>query len=116
MTINSSRHDIDSYSRCLASDGTLGHCSGVPAETWTVSADGLLKSAGRCLANTVRGPTLQRCSGAPAQRWRYAFSGNLINSANKKCLSISLANGESASLTVSSCGHNQPNQVWSLPN
>jgi alpha-galactosidase len=116
MIVNSSRHDIDSYSRCLASDGTVGHCSGAPAETWTVSADGSLKSAGRCLASTARRPTLQRCSGAPAQHWRYALSGNLINGADRKCLSIGLANGESASLTVSVCGHNQPNQVWALPN
>jgi alpha-galactosidase len=116
MIVNSSRHDIDSYSRCLASDGTVGHCSGAPAEIWTVSADGSLKSAGRCLASTARGSTLQRCSGAPAQHWRYALSGNLINGADKKCLSISLVNGEPASLTVSVCGHNQPNQVWSLPN
>jgi len=116
MTVNSSRHDIDSYSRCLESDGTVGHCRGAPAETWTVSADGSLKSSGWCLASTAKDSILQRCSSSPAQHWRYTLSGNLINGANKKCLSISLANGEPASLTVSVCGHNQPNQVWSLPN
>ena len=116
MIINSSKHDIDSYSRCLSAKGEVGRCSGAQDEMWTVSHDGLLKSSTRCLASTDSGPALQPCTGAGAQHWRYTLSGNLISAASKECLSTAVVNGEPTSLTVSVCGHDQPNQVWSLPN
>jgi alpha-galactosidase len=116
MILNSSKHDIDSYSRCLSAKGEVGRCSGAQDEMWTVSHDGLLKSSTRCLASTDSGPALQPCTGAGAQHWRYTLSGNLISAASKECLSTAVVNGEPTSLTVSVCGHDQPNQVWSLPN
>jgi alpha-galactosidase len=116
MIINSSKHDIDSYSRCLSAKGAVGRCAGIADEIWTVSLDGSLRSSGRCLASTAAGPALQPCTGVRGQHWRYTLSGNLINAANKECLSSSVVNGEPTSLTVSVCGHNQPNQIWSLPN
>jgi alpha-galactosidase len=116
MTINSSKHDIDSYSRCFSAKGKVERCSGAQDEMWTVSQDGSLKSSTRCLTSTASGPTLQQCTGARVQHWRYTLSGNLISAASNECLSTAVVNGEPTSLTVSVCGHNQPNQVWSLPN
>lgn len=116
MIVNLSKHDIDSYSRCLSTTGRVEDCSGAPTETWTVASDGSLKSAGRCLTGTDGGPSLQQCTDAPAQHWLYTSSGNLINAAGRKCLSTSLSNGGPGPLGLSPCGHNQPNQIWSLPN
>jgi alpha-galactosidase len=116
MIINSSKHDIDSYSRCLSAKGEVGHCSGAPDEIWTVSPNGLLKSSTRCLAGMDSGPVLQPCTDTRRQHWAYTLSGNLINAANNECLSTAIVHDEPTSLTISVCGHNQPNQVWSLPN
>jgi alpha-galactosidase len=116
MIVTPSHHDIDSYSRCLAASGSVGNCRGIPTETWTVTAEGFLKSAGLCLTVVDGKPTMQACAGAGAQRWKYTLSGNLVSAADDRCLSTSDMNGKPQSLSVEDCGHNQPNQIWSLPN
>jgi alpha-galactosidase len=114
--VSLSRHDIDSYSRCLAATGSAGNCSGAPTEAWTVSADGSIESGGRCLAIANGAPTMQACSHAAAQRWKYTLSGNLVNAADNKCLSVTGSSGNPQNLAAIACGHNQPDQIWSLPN
>ena len=114
MTTDKPHETIDGYAHCLAA-GTVEDCSGSPAETWTVSPRGELKSAGGCLAATGGEPALKVCDGSLAERWRYTLAGNLINAANSMCLT-NLSAGATGPITLQSCGHNQLNQIWSLPN
>ena len=89
---------------------------GTSAETWTITAHGVLKSAGRCLAVADGKPAMQPCSAQrrPALeihaarkfsecRWRMSH-GQRLQTTNRKALSMQ------------ACGHNQPDQIWSLPN
>ncbi|HXX21816.1 MAG TPA: ricin-type beta-trefoil lectin domain protein [Terriglobia bacterium] len=112
------RHrDIASYSLCLAAPGHVGTCAGTPEETWTVTASGALKSAeGRCLAVVDGKPEMQACGPTSAQYWNYTLAGNLIDNENHECLSAGGPDGKPQSLSMQACGHNQPNQIWSLPN
>ena len=114
MILPGVHHDIDSYTRCLAAPGQVGACIGAPAETWTVTAEGALKSAGRCLAVVDGKPVMQACAGSNAQQWNYTLLGNLISAVNGECLSS--APDDKQPLAMQPCEHNQPNQIWSLPN
>jgi alpha-galactosidase len=114
--VSPSKHNIHSYSRCLAATNSAGNCNGAPTETWTVSADGSIESGGRCLAIANGAPTTQTCNQSVAQRWKYTLSGNLINAADNKCLSVTGSSGNPQNLSAKACGHNQPDQIWSLPN
>ncbi|MEO6910361.1 MAG: ricin-type beta-trefoil lectin domain protein [Edaphobacter sp.] len=116
MTVSGKQHDVNSYSRCLAASGSVESCAGTPAEAWTVTADGALKSGARCLAVAEGKLVMQQCSSSTAQRWKYTLVGNLIHAGNSECLSASAPNSGSQSLSVQACGHNLPNQIWSLPN
>lgn len=116
MTVNPSHHDIDSYSRCLAAPGQVGNCMGTAAESWIVTAGGTLKSAGRCLGVVDGKPALEACAAKTSQHWSYTLAGNLVNASDKRCLSTSDLNNKPESLTMETCGHNQPEQIWSLPN
>jgi alpha-galactosidase len=111
-----SHHDIDSYSRCLAAPGSVGKCAGTAAERWIVTANGALKSAERCLAAVNDKTALPPCAAGDAQRWNYTLAGNLVNAADGKCLSSSGPAITRQTLTMQNCGHNQANQIWSLPN
>jgi alpha-galactosidase len=116
--IATGRHrDIESYSRCLAAPGQVGTCVGTAAETWTVTASGALKSAGRrCLGAVDNKPVMQACSSGSDQHWRYTLAGNLVNAADHECLSASGPDTEPQGLNMRACGYNQPDQIWSLPN
>jgi alpha-galactosidase len=110
------QRDTESYSRCLAAPGTVGDCAGTPAETWTVTAGGRLESGGRCLAVAADKPVMQACAAGKAEQWNYTLTGNLVNAEDRRCLSSSAPESKLQSLSIQVCGHNLPNQIWSLPN
>jgi alpha-galactosidase len=116
MIATHSQHDIDSYSLCLSASGSVGSCQGASDERWVVTARGALTSGGLCLSADKSAVVMQPCRGVNAQYWKYNLSGNLINAADDKCLSAGNINGKPRSLSVAACGHNLPDQIWSLPN
>jgi alpha-galactosidase len=113
------RPDINEYSRCLAASGTapgsVGACMGTAAETWTVTSGGALKSAAGCLAVVNGQPVVQACVSGRAQHWNYNQAGNLLDGAGQ-CLTATGPDDQARSLSMQACGHNLPNQLWSLPN
>jgi alpha-galactosidase len=115
--IATGRHrDVESYSRCLAAPGSVGVCAGTREETWTVTASGALETPGRrCLGVTDGKPVLEACTPGRAQGWHYTLAGNLVNAADHECLSASGPDTESHGLNMQACGHNRPDQIWSLP-
>ena len=119
MTTNPDRyhHDIDSYSRCLAAPGQVEACSGTRGEIWVVTSSGALRSlGGRCLAVANGKPVMEACRAMSAQRWRYTLKGNLKSAHDHQCLSAAGPANDPQSLAIEPCGHNQQNQIWSLPN
>lgn len=104
--------NIEDYTRCLAAPGRVEACTGNPAEGWTVTHDGALKSGGKCLAEEGGKATLASCDSNSAQRWSYTLAGNLVNRHNHLCLTGKSGMG---GVTVQACGHNLASQVWSLP-
>ena len=109
-------HTINGYTRCLASPGSVESCVGTAAERWTVTPDGALRSSGdECLALAHGKPLLEECRPVKSQHWRYTLRGNLISSTDHQCLSSAGLESE-AHLEMQPCGHNLPNQIWSLPN
>lgn len=115
MTAAGKHRSIEGYSRCLAVSGSVEECAGTAAETWTVTARGDLKSAGRCLSIANGKPVMQACTASKSHRWNYTLLGNLVG-AGDQCLTASDPNSPSQGLNMQPCGHNQPNQIWSLPN
>jgi alpha-galactosidase len=115
MIATGKHREIETYSRCLAASGSVGDCAGIPAESWTVTSSGELKSAGSCLAVVDGKPVMRKCDESKNQRWEYMLSGNLVGSDNE-CLSTTNGASEPRSVSMQACGHNQPNQIWSLPN
>jgi len=111
MTLPRGQHTMDGYVRCLSAEGTIAPCSGAPAESWTITPQGALQSGNKCLAASATGTTLQACSNTKPQHWTYTLAGNLKNAASEACLSTDADN----KLTTQPCGHNLPNQIWSLP-
>lgn len=110
------RHEsIEGYNVCLAASGHVEACAGTSAETWTIAAQGALKSAGRCLTAAGSHPAMETCADASAQHWKYTLVGNLV-SENGGCLTASGPTGTPHGLIIEPCGHNQRNQIWSLPN
>jgi len=117
VTAPGRHHDVASYCLCLAAPGRVGTCAGTSEETWTVATGGALKSAGgRCLAVVDGKPAMQVCASTDAQHWNYTLVGNLVDNADHECLSAGGAGGKPGGLSLETCGHNQPNQIWSLPN
>jgi len=118
MTSADRRHrSLEGYTSCLAAPGRVEACDGTAGEIWTVTSKGALHSSGGlCLAVAEGTPVLQACRRASAQYWRYTLAGNLISAAGHQCLSVASMDGNTQSLQVQPCGHNQPNQIWSLPN
>ena len=108
---------FDGYTQCLAAPGVLAGCASTPAETWTIGKDGELQSAGQCLTTAHGQLTMRSCAARTTQRWRYTQVGNLVD-ADGQCLTASSSRVPSPSpgLSLHSCGHNQPDQIWSLPN
>ncbi|MGC2402155.1 MAG: ricin-type beta-trefoil lectin domain protein [Acidobacteriaceae bacterium] len=116
MIVSPSHHDIDGYSRCLTAPGQIGNCMGTGAESWIVTGGGTVKSGGRCLGVVDGRPVIEACAAKTSQHWSYTLGGNLVNASGKKCLSASDLNNKAQSLALETCGHNQPTQIWSLPN
>lgn len=109
------RHpSINEYSVCLATPGDVGSCAGRATESWTFTPGGVLKSGGRCLAVKNGKVGMQTCRSG-AEHWKYNLVGNLIGSGGQ-CLTAGDSNGQVRNLSMQACGHNQPNQIWSLPN
>lgn len=115
ITTGEELRDIAHYSLCLAASGRTESCTGNSDESWTVGEDGSLRSGARCLAAAEGKTVMQACSGDATQQWKYSLAGNLINASDHQCLSSDSASGPDA-LSIQACGHNLPNQIWSLPN
>lgn len=117
LTANETTHDhgFDHYTRCLSNSGSVEACEGTPAETWTFTAGHALQSAGNCLTVAAGKPVMQSCTGSKAQQWNYTLSGNLV-STDQQCLSSNGSEMTRQSLELEACGHNRPDQTWSLPN
>jgi alpha-galactosidase len=114
ITPASDRQAIENYAHCLAGSQVKA-CTADPAEAWTVTSAGSLKSSQGCLGVADGRPVTQPCSGNEAQRWRYTVQGKLVNG-NNHCLTSNDPTAEVQTLSIQSCGHNQPGQIWSLPN
>jgi len=116
--IATGRHrDIESYSRCLAAPGNVAPCAGTSLEKWTVTAGGALMSGeGLCLGVADGKPVMQACASVNAQRWDYTLAGNVVNAEDHQCLTTAGRDSQPQGLTMQVCGHNQPEQIWSLPN
>lgn len=112
LTANEQKHDFgfEGYTRCLSAQGTAGACTGSSSETWVVADDGTLRSGGNCLAGANGKAIMQPCSASTDQRWTWTRAGQL-RQGPQQCLT-----GAETGLTLQSCGHNLPDQVWSLPN
>ena len=59
---------------------------------------------------------MQACASTGAQSWTYTLLGDLVNNEDHKCLSAAGPKGKPEALDMQACGHNLPNQIWSLPN
>jgi alpha-galactosidase len=116
MTTDKPKESIDGYAHCLAAAATVEDCSGTPGESWTITSGGELKSGGGCLAFANGRPTIEACDGSERERWEYTLSGNLVNAGDNMCLTNQSAGTTGQPATMQPCGHNQPNQIWSLPN
>jgi alpha-galactosidase len=116
MTTDKPKESIDGYAHCLAAAATVEDCSGATAETWTVTPRGELKSGGGCLAFANGRPTIEACDGSERERWNYTLAGNLVNAGDNMCLTNQSAGATGQPATMQPCGHNQLNQIWSLPN
>jgi len=114
MTAAGEHRDSEGYTRCLAAPGLVEDCAGTRAETWTMGAHGALKAGGLCLTAADGKAIVRACTGGDAQRWLYTLDGNLRGTSGK-CLTAGASAGPSSSLSLQACGHNLPNQIWSLP-
>ncbi|MDE3180776.1 MAG: ricin-type beta-trefoil lectin domain protein, partial [Acidobacteriota bacterium] len=109
-------HRGSDYTSCLASTGSVEACVGTASESWTATPKGALRASGdQCLAVSNGKPVMESCRSTKAQRWRYKLNGNLIGQ-DHQCLSAAGQEGGPESLEMQPCGHNLPNQIWSLPN
>ena len=116
ITVAAGRHrSMDGYTRCLTASGVVEDCAGTSSETWTMTPSGTLKSGGKCLAAADGKTAMETCSAGKTERWKYTLLGNLV-STDGSCLTASGPDNQSAPLSLSSCGHNQPDQIWALPN
>jgi alpha-galactosidase len=116
MTTDHPHELIDGYAHCLAAPGIVDDCSGAPTETWTLTPRGELKSADGCLAAQYGKVALEVCNGSNPQHWDYTLAGNLVNAGDKMCLTNAEAGATGQPMSLQACGHNQLNQIWSLPN
>jgi hypothetical protein len=111
--------------RCLdvVGDGrTRGHrlhvqnCDGSAAQTWTLPADGTLRTGGRCGQPTEDGSVkLLDCDGRAIGQWRRGGDGTLVNVGTGNCLTDP-DNGErnGSEVRVRSCDGGAAQQ-WSVP-
>lgn len=97
-------------------------CTGNPNQTWTLPGDNTVRTLGKCLdipgSATKAGTAvdLSDCAGAPGQQWTYNQSGELVNPNSGLCLDVTGGSSNNGTkLEIWTCGHNQNNQTWSLP-
>lgn len=96
-------------------------CNGSAVENWVAPGDGTLRLAGLCLQDPNSGgsqtqQTLGTCTGSANQTWSYDTVGNLVNAANSLCLDIFASQpSNNTEVDVFTCGYNQANQLWALP-
>jgi alpha-galactosidase len=115
ITADPHHRKTDGYSRCLSSAGSVAPCAGTAGESWTVTPAGALRSSGgQCLAVASGKTQFEACRSVPSEHWRYTLMGNLIN--DDACLSAMGPETGPQTLGIQPCGHNQANQIWSLPN
>lgn len=116
ITADERHRGIEGYTRCLAEPGGVEPCAGAGGESWTVTPEGALRSSdGECLTVANRKPVLETCRSVKSQHWRYALKGNLISGGDSQCLSAAGPETGPQPLEMQRCGHNLPNQIWSLP-
>lgn len=115
MVVPGKSRNLDGYTRCLAAPGVVENCAGTQAEAWFVGAEGSLRSAGQCLTQASGLLAMRPCNSRNTQRWTYTQAGNLVG-ADGQCLTASGSAPLPRGLELHACGHNAPNQIWSLPN
>lgn len=116
MIVPGEHPGMKNYTRCLSAAGKVEDCVGAPAEAWIFSSTGTLDSGGNCL-NVKNGRlAMQPCNNSNDQGWTYNLVGNLIDGFDGKCLTAIGPDTKPQGLALQSCGHNLPNQIWSLPN
>ena len=100
----------------------LYQCTGNPNQRWTIDADGTVRTLGKCLSalngSTAAGTevVLSTCTGAAGQTWAYQQNGNLVDTASGLCLDVyGGGTADGTELDTWTCGDNQLNQIWSLP-
>ncbi|KAJ4295227.1 hypothetical protein N0V90_007238 [Kalmusia sp. IMI 367209] len=90
-------------------------CNGDDEQVWQVSSQGLVSSLAdsrKCLTVDEGDVTLERCDvKAKEQQWSYGVSGNLVNKAQKLCLT----EGKRGAVSVKKCGRALDSQVVALP-
>ncbi|GLY97269.1 ricin-type beta-trefoil lectin domain protein [Actinoplanes sp. NBRC 103695] len=92
-------------------------CNAGNTQRWTVRADGMLETVGKCL--TVAGDAttdgavivLYRCRGAGSQTWRPQSDGTLVNPVSGRCLAVPKVESNTQ-LTLAAC---TAAQSWKLP-
>jgi alpha-galactosidase len=121
MTTDKPHDSIDGYAHCLTHSLasplslTVENCTGGQEQDWWSAPDGKLGYSNGCLVVEDGKPQLGGCIGGPYQQWRYTLAGNLVNESNGLCLTNQTAHTTGQPLTLERCGHNQLNQIWSLP-
>jgi alpha-galactosidase len=116
MTAGRTLGSFDGYSHCLASSVMVEDCAGGSSERWTITAQGGLRTADGCLAVDNDKPVIEKCGSSVAQRWHYTLAGDLVNASDHECLTNGSASETQKPLSMRTCGHNQLNQIWALPN
>jgi alpha-galactosidase len=114
------KHDIPSYTRCLAASAPdqttrVQSCSGAQSEAWTITSSGNVESGKQCLAQVSGRAVLQTCGSTPVQHWTYTLAGNL-KSMGGLCLTSEPWSAQPVGVSLQGCGNNLPSQIWSLPN
>ncbi|WP_181160412.1 PQQ-dependent sugar dehydrogenase [Streptomyces solincola] len=105
-------------------DGTQAQiwtCAGVPAQSWTVGADGTLRALSKCLdvsgGGNANGTKVQlwTCNGTAAQVWQPQPDNTLRNPQSGKCLDAEGGTWDNGTRAHLWACHTGPNQKWTLP-
>jgi alpha-galactosidase len=103
--------------RCLTASQTnitFTNCTGLDTQVWRVTGTGEispLSALERCVTANWTNVTMEECyDGNRNQQWVYHISGNLINLATHRCLSMTDAGKD-----MEVCGDELDIQVFSLP-
>jgi hypothetical protein len=108
--------------RCLAMGGLLGldgspvmvtGCADLPAQKFTLAADGTLRVSGRCAQTAGDGTVhVQQCGDSAAAQWRSGPSNTLVNPSSGQCLTDPGQLG--ATTKVAACSGSS-DQSWAVP-